>query len=68
MEETHAKFGKISVERFDDDHVVTQKRYRYYKSYIKRKKKIYNSWLNMAPKNLNVKLSFCGKWFKLIDI
>lgn len=35
----HARFRKVTVDRFDDDHLVTQTRHKYYKSHIKRKKR-----------------------------
>lgn len=35
----HAKFRKMNVIRLDDDHVVTDKGYKYYKSHVKRQRR-----------------------------
>lgn len=39
----HSKFRKIVVSELDNDHVITDNGYKYYKSHIKRKKKFQNT-------------------------
>lgn len=38
----HSKFRRVTVTQADDDHVITSKGHKYFKSHIKRKKKFQN--------------------------
>lgn len=35
----HSKFRKVIAQNLDDDHIITDTGYKYYKSHIKRNKK-----------------------------
>lgn len=38
----HSKFRKVTVTELDNDHVITDRGYKYHKSHIKKKKKYQN--------------------------
>lgn len=38
----HSKFRKVTVSEMDNDHVITDTNYKYYKYHVNRKKKLQN--------------------------